>query len=164
VLVQANDYNVRREGGEKGLFNGDIGLLVRRMGRGRPDRQVVFPGRDGLRPTGGRGQPAFLEERDHAGRAIVDRVDPNRLPEHDTVFAMTIHKSQGSEFRRILVVLPPRASPILTRELIYTAVTRAREGVTVVADRAVLEDALTRTVKRASGLEGAVWGAGAASG
>ena len=71
---------------------------------------------------------------------------------------MTIHKSQGSEFDRVLVVLPPAESPLLTRELIYTAVTRARRAVTVVAGRAVLEGALGRTVRRASGLEEAVWG------
>ncbi len=80
------------------------------------------------------------------------------MPEHTTVFAMTIHKSQGSEFQEVLVVLPATASPILTRELIYTGVTRAKAGVTVLSDRAVLEAALGQTVKRASGLGGELWG------
>jgi ATP-dependent exoDNAse (exonuclease V) alpha subunit len=103
---------------------------------------------------------APLPPEHHLGRHLVDYVDPARLPEHTTVFAMTIHKSQGSEFERVLVVLPPEPSPILTRELVYTAVTRARRAVAVVADRAVLEGALARTVARASGLESLVWGPG----
>ncbi|MFH1469562.1 MAG: exodeoxyribonuclease V subunit alpha [Pseudomonadota bacterium] len=154
VLIQRNDYDVRRSGGGRGLFNGDIGLCVPRGQGAQRHLTVVFPGPDGLPPAD---PNAALPADHHLGRRLVEYVEPARLPEHSTVFAMTIHKSQGSEFQRALVILPPAPSPILTRELIYTAVTRAREAVTVVAERAVLEGALSQTVRRASGLEGAVW-------
>ena len=91
-------------------------------------------------------------------RSIVEYVEPNRLPDHATVFAMTIHKSQGSEFDHVVVVLPRRWTPLLTRELVYTGVTRAKQQMTMVADRAVIEMALEKTVKRASGLRQEVWG------
>ncbi len=75
---------------------------------------------------------------------------------------MTIHKSQGSEFRHAVVVLPERPSPVLTRELIYTGVTRGKERVTVVGDPEVLQAALSREVRRASGLMDLLWPGGAA--
>ncbi len=81
-----------------------------------------------------------------------------RLPAHETVFAMTIHKAQGSEVAHALVVLPLEPSPLLTRELVYTAVTRAKARATVLARPAVLRQALARTVRRATGLEPALWG------
>ena len=158
VLVQRNDYNVRRSGGGRGLFNGDIGLLVHRGVGDERRRMVVFPGSDSLPKVGGHGQPPRLERDHYVDKKIVEYVEPNRLPEHSTVFAMTIHKSQGSEFDQVLVVLPAQASQILTRELIYTGVTRAKKGVTVLCDRMVLQEALGETVRRASGLEGEVWG------
>jgi exodeoxyribonuclease V alpha subunit len=71
---------------------------------------------------------------------------------------MTSHKSQGSEFERALVMLPSRPSPILTRELVYTAATRAARRLTVLADDALLRDALARRVRRASGLGRELWG------
>jgi exodeoxyribonuclease V alpha subunit len=75
-----------------------------------------------------------------------------RLDQVDTWWAMTIHKSQGSEFDHAVVSLPDEDSPVLTRELLYTAVTRAREQVTVVADEATVRRAIGRPVSRASGL------------
>jgi exodeoxyribonuclease V alpha subunit len=77
---------------------------------------------------------------------------PSRLPQHATVYAMTVHKSQGSEFDRAVVVLPPRRSPVVTRELLYTAVTRAKTGVTIIGDRQVIREAVETPVQRASGL------------
>ena len=71
---------------------------------------------------------------------------------------MTVHKSQGSEFRRVLVVLPPRDVPILSRELLYTAVTRARENVELWWNEAALAPCLTRAVQRFSGLRERLWG------
>ena len=71
---------------------------------------------------------------------------------------MTIHKSQGSQFRRVAVLLPPPGSPILTRELLYTAITRASEEVLVVGDEAAVVDAIERPVARASGLRALLWG------
>jgi len=158
VLVLRNDYNVRRSGGGRGLFNGDIGLMVH-QGVGQDCRRmVVFPGADNLPDVGGPGQPDRLLPTAYRDKNLVEYVEPARLPEHTTVFAMTIHKSQGSEFEEVLVVLPASASPILTRELIYTGVTRAKASVTVLSDRKVLEAALGQTVKRASGLGGELWG------
>jgi exodeoxyribonuclease V alpha subunit len=114
-------------------FNGDVGIVV--------------PGREG------RAVVAFSE----AGK--VSYLAPSRLPAHETVFAMTIHKSQGSEFQHALVMLPQTESPILTRELVYTAVTRAQERMILVGDRKLLARALGRSVRRASGLEAALWDA-----
>ena len=81
-----------------------------------------------------------------------------RLGTAETVFAMSIHKSQGSEFTDVMVVLPSEDSSLLTRELVYTAVSRARERVTLVARRDVLERAIVRRVERSSGLTEALWG------
>jgi exodeoxyribonuclease V alpha subunit len=116
-----------------GRFNGDVGIVV----QGPSGRPVV----------------AFLE----AGS--VSYLAPSRLPAHETVFAMTIHKSQGSEFQQALIMLPRGESPILTRELVYTAVTRAQQRMLLVGDRELLARALARSVRRASGLEAALWGA-----
>jgi len=114
-----------------GLFNGDVGMaLPAGPGAGL---QVYFPGRE--RP-----------------------VAPARLPPCETVFALTAHKSQGSEFDQVLVVLPPRPAPVLTRELLYTAVTRARRRLTLVGSEAVLRAAIASPVQRASGLRELLWG------
>ena len=122
VLVLDNDYVLR-------LFNGDIGIAL-------PDADgnllVHFP--DAGAPGG--------------FRAIA----PVRLPRHETAFAMTTHKSQGSEFDAILVMLPQQRSRVLTRELLYTAITRAKRQVTLVADEAVLAQAIATPTTRHSGL------------
>ncbi|MGB0147662.1 MAG: ATP-binding domain-containing protein, partial [Ilumatobacteraceae bacterium] len=106
------------------LFNGDVGVVV------RDDRGlwVAFPNSD-LPP-----------------------IDPVSLSDHTTVHAMTIHKSQGSEFDHVVVVLPPEGSRLATRELLYTAVTRARRRVTLVGSRASVLAALSRSERRVSGL------------
>jgi exodeoxyribonuclease V alpha subunit len=116
------------------LFNGDVGIVV---SDAQGERKVAFPDPAGVR-----------------------YVAPSRLPEHQSVFAMTIHKSQGSEFDHAMVILPEHDSPVLTRELVYTAVTRARRQLTLVGDPAVLVQALGKTVRRASGLEQKLWGKG----
>ena len=71
---------------------------------------------------------------------------------------MTVHKAQGSEFDEIVLVLPARPSPVLTRELLYTGVTRARAKVTVVGSADVLRAGIAERVQRASGLREALWG------
>ncbi len=114
------------------LFNGDVGIVVDDE---TGERKVAFADPEGVR-----------------------YVAPSRLPEHQTVFAMTIHKSQGSEFDHAMVVLPEHDSPILTRELVYTGVTRAKRRMTMVGEASVLHDALNKTVRRASGLEAELWG------
>ncbi len=109
------------------LFNGDIGIVL-------PDAdgrlQVYFPGEAG------------------EYRAIA----PVRLPEHETAFAMTVHKSQGSEFDEILLVLPAEPNRVLTRELLYTAVTRARARLGIVANAGVVAATVEARTKRVSGL------------
>jgi exodeoxyribonuclease V alpha subunit len=77
---------------------------------------------------------------------------PTRLGAVDTVYAMTIHKSQGSQFGTVAVVLPEAGSAMLTRELLYTAVTRARRRVVIVGDEGAVRDAVTHSVGRSSGL------------
>jgi exodeoxyribonuclease V alpha subunit len=100
---------------------------------------------------------------DEGLRLAFDRSGIRELPlshlgEHVTSHAMTIHKSQGSQFRSVVVVLPGEASRLLTRELLYTAVTRASEEVWVVGDEAVVRAAVERSVQRASGLGDRLWG------
>jgi exodeoxyribonuclease V alpha subunit len=75
-----------------------------------------------------------------------------RLPPHETAFAMTVHKAQGSEFDEVLVLLPAQRSRMLTRELLYTALTRARQRVLLSADAAVLAAAVASRTRRQSGL------------
>lgn len=144
VLVRRNDYDV-------GLYNGDIGLVVSRCGvDGTSRRWVAFAGPDALPAEADPADPQW------AGLKLVRYVAPSRLPEHETCFALTIHKSQGSEYAHVMVVLPATDSPIVTRELLYTAVTRARQRVTLVAHRGAFVQALRRTVQRASGLRDAL--------
>lgn len=112
------------------LYNGDIGVCV------------ATP--DGLRAVFDRG-----------GR----RTFPlSHLGEHATVHAMTIHKSQGSQFGSVVVALPGEASRLLTRELLYTAVTRASTSVSLIGDEPTVRQAIARSVQRASGLGGRLWG------
>jgi exodeoxyribonuclease V alpha subunit len=111
------------------LYNGDIGVCVQ-----TPDGlEVVF---DGDLPR---------------------RFAPSHLDEHATVHAMTIHKSQGSQFAEVVVVLPDESSKLLTRELLYTAVTRAKEKVHLVGSESVIRAAIGRSVQRASGLGLRLW-------
>jgi exodeoxyribonuclease V alpha subunit len=79
-------------------------------------------------------------------------IAPARLPQHEPAFAMTVHKSQGSEFGNVLLVLPDKPSPVLTRELIYTGLTRARQRVEVWFNEPVLRGAIANVIQRDSGL------------
>jgi exodeoxyribonuclease V alpha subunit len=115
------------------LFNGDIGIALADPESGT--LRVFFPAPDGA-----------LRE-----------FEPYRLPEHETAFAMTIHKSQGTEFDRVLLVLPEGDARVLTRELLYTGVTRARRRVDLWAGEAALLSALSRRTGRVSGLRDALW-------
>jgi exodeoxyribonuclease V alpha subunit len=122
ILITQNDDPLR-------LYNGDIGILL----PDSADRSLLlawFIGEDGG----------------------VRRIPPARLPEHEPAFAMTVHKSQGSEFDNVLLILPEKDSPLLTRELIYTGLTRARTRVEVWFQEPVLRAAVTRYIQRGSGL------------
>jgi exodeoxyribonuclease V alpha subunit len=84
------------------------------------------------------------------------------MPSHETAFAMTIHKSQGSQFDHAVVVLPETTSRIMTRELIYTGISRAKERLTVCGDPSVLSSALVGRAMRATSLRARLWDDGAA--
>ncbi len=114
------------------LFNGDHGLVL--ADPQTNELRVHFPGEQQTR--------AFA---------------PGRLPEHQTFYAMTIHKSQGSEYDTVLVILPDTDSEILSRELLYTAITRARKQVIVIANEQQLRTAIETRVERQSGLLDALW-------
>jgi len=114
------------------LFNGDTGVVV-----ARDDGEVTV---------------AFRR----AGSLV--RVSPARLATADTVFAMTVHKAQGSEFRNVAVVLPGSSSAVLTRQLLYTAITRAQEGLVVAGSETAVRAAVSRPIARASGLTERIWG------
>jgi len=86
------------------------------------------------------------------------QISPARLPTHETAYAMTVHKSQGSEFDQVVLLLPNEDSPLLSRELLYTGVTRARHQVTLSAAEPILHTACQRKMQRASGLKQQLWG------
>lgn len=122
VMVTRNDYTL-------GLYNGDLGLVCP-----HPEEQdqlaVAFPGVDGKTRW----------------------IAPARLSACETVYAMTVHKSQGSEFQEVLLQLPHQSSPVLCRELVYTAVTRARQRFILSGPETVFLTAVARSLERHSGL------------
>jgi exodeoxyribonuclease V alpha subunit len=128
VIILQNDYGT-------GLMNGDIGICLAVEQAGKSELRVAF-----LQPDGSSGTAVrwFL---------------PGRLPPLETAFALTVHKSQGSEFSHAILLLPPTDSPVLTRELIYTAITRAKQQFSLyLTDWQVLSDAVQRRIVRHGGL------------
>ncbi|HEY5384170.1 MAG TPA: exodeoxyribonuclease V subunit alpha [Acidimicrobiales bacterium] len=91
-------------------------------------------------------------------RGTIAEVSPTRLAAVDTVYAMTVHKSQGSQYEAVAFLVPGPDSRVLTRELLYTAVTRARERLIVVGPELSIRAAIERPITRASGLRQALWG------
>ena len=132
VLVTANDYGLR-------LFNGDTGVAVRSPGGSGVEVAIAGEG-------GGQGRDAG------DGHGGVRLVGAGRLEAVETVFAMTVHKSQGSEFDRVTFLAPEAGSRLASRELLYTAITRARRHLTVVASAEAFAAAVRRPIARASGL------------
>jgi exodeoxyribonuclease V alpha subunit len=128
ILITKNDHNL-------GLYNGDVGIVLQ-DDTGNDDLRVYFLSGDGS----------------------IRKISPARLPEHETVFAMTVHKSQGSEFERAVFILPDRINPVITGELIYTGLTRARESVRIWAPEAVFLEGVKKRIRRTSGLRDALWG------
>jgi len=118
---------ISRNDSALGLFNGDIGIALRNeLG----ELRVYFQLPDGQ----------------------IKSVQPSRLPVHDTAYAMTVHKSQGSEFEHTLLVLPNHFLPVLTPELVYTAITRAKRKLSLYASEKVLAKAISTPTQRRSGL------------
>ncbi|MDA7418383.1 exodeoxyribonuclease V subunit alpha [Xenophilus arseniciresistens] len=142
VLVTRNDHAL-------GLMNGDVGLVLDRPARFVGDAPDALPD-----AQAGLARRVAFAAADGSGG--VRWVLPARLSSVETVFAMTVHKSQGSEFEHTALVLPDQPNPVLTRELVYTGITRARRWFTLVANArgraGVLEGAIARRVLRASGL------------
>ncbi len=118
---------ITRNSYNKGLFNGDTGITLIENG----EVKVFFPAAEGE-------FKAF---------------SPVRLPAHETTWAMTIHKSQGSEFNQVVLILPHEEMPLLTRQLIYTGITRAKQKVDIVASEAVLVAGVKADVVKATRIE-----------
>jgi len=117
---------IKRNDYHLNLFNGDIGIIFNIAGQ----QKAIF-----LDVTG------QLRE-----------FWPNRLPEYETVYAMTIHKSQGSEFKQVLMILPDQFSPVLTRQLIYTGITRAGKTISIWGNEQIFKQAIATEIDRSSGL------------
>lgn len=133
IMITRNDYRL-------GLMNGDIGIALTYPHMGEHNAPQLH-----LRVAFSRGD----------GSDGIRWVLPSRLPSHETVFAMTVHKSQGSEFTHTALLLPAHDTPILTRELVYTGITRARKHFTLIDTHSgVLQDAIQRRVYRSSGVMG----------
>jgi len=124
LLITENSYRHR-------LFNGDVGICLRDEGAGARGITAWFPGDDPDAPR---------------------PFHPAALPAHESAFAMTVHKAQGSEFDEVWLQLPRRDNRVLSRELLYTGITRARHALHVAGDAAVIEAALSRHASRWSGL------------
>ncbi len=137
VLVTENAYDVD-------LRNGDVGVVLPSRTSGR--LCVVFP------------VGAVTKAADGIKTVETREVDIARLPAHETALAMTVHKSQGSQFDIVALVLAHEASAIQTRELIYTGITRAKSRLNWVGTEAQLRAGLDRAVGRASGLGALLWG------
>lgn len=130
VLMTRNDYGL-------GLMNGDIGIALKLPERDNHSQRHVL-------------RVAFAR---NDGQGGIRFVLPSRLNDVETVYAMTVHKSQGSEFSHTALVLPEALNPVLTKELVYTAITRAKHRFSLIEPRAgVFEGAVQRKVKRLSGL------------
>lgn len=127
IMITRNDYALR-------LFNGDIGLILESN-----DNNATLR--------------AFFPTAKGELRSIL----LSRLPPHETVYAMTIHKSQGSEFDTCIVILPDSPSQVVTRELVYTGITRAKRTIELWGSRKQLPEVVATRVERTSGLQDALW-------
>ena len=123
VMIKANDY--RRD-----LFNGDQGIVVKALLDGAVHQGVVFRSMKGFRLLPYRSIQSQLE----------------------LAWALTVHKSQGSEFDRVVLILPPEDSPLLTQEILYTALTRARKGATILGSKEALNEGMMKITTRYTGL------------
>ncbi|MCG6912214.1 MAG: exodeoxyribonuclease V subunit alpha [Deltaproteobacteria bacterium] len=122
VMIRKNDHRLE-------LYNGDLGIVMQD-------------------PASNSGLSVYFA----GGESGIRRFAPHRIPEHETAYAMTIHKSQGSEFDEVLLLLPEKDSPVLTRELIYTGITRARQNLSILCSQSAISLAVSRRIERRSGL------------
>lgn len=132
VMVTRNDH-------ARGIFNGDMGVEI--VDPETKQIKVALP-------------PRRVDTTD------VQLLSPAQFDQLDTAFAITIHKSQGSEFDHVVVIMPPHKSRLATRELLYTAVTRASKKVTLIGTDESVRTAVSSAVQRASGLPQRLWQVG----
>ena len=128
IMITKNSYELQ-------LFNGDVGIIM-------SDPDSNYEARAFFIDLNGGGIRKFL---------------PIMLPDHETVYAMTVHKSQGSEFEDVLLILPDIYVPVITRELLYTAITRVKVSVEIWGTIEVIEKGISQCIKRSSGLKDALW-------
>jgi len=126
IMITANDYNLK-------LFNGDTGIVF----QDKENRGLLR---------------IFFRSEDDGIRKIA----PPRIADYETAYAITVHKSQGSEFKDIVIILSDRQTEILTRELIYTAITRAKRHVEIWGREDVFVEAVKKRIKRQSGIKEAL--------
>ncbi|WP_047129778.1 exodeoxyribonuclease V subunit alpha [Xanthomonas arboricola] len=155
LLITENSYR-------HGLFNGDVGICLR-------SEASPSSGRSDEGPSSGLGQPGGTASRrdpgtdsraqgplvawfEGDGDGQVRGFHPAALPAHESAFAMTVHKAQGSEFDTVWLQLPTRDARVLSRELLYTGITRARRALHLAGSEAVIRSALARHAARISGL------------
>lgn len=128
ILINTNDYTLD-------LYNGDSGIILSE--HNNPiNYRAVFMG----------------------PQSTVKFFQPRQLRSWEVAYAMTVHKSQGSEFDHVTLILPPSPIPVLTRELVYTALTRARKSVEIWSNETILEKAVLSRTIRESGLRNKLWG------
>jgi exodeoxyribonuclease V alpha subunit len=142
IMISENDYRL-------GLFNGDIGLLWQANDNSNSyseDGKSSHLNRNTLM--------AFFElPKTDDGEAHFKTLLPSRLPKYDSVYAMTIHKTQGSEFEHVAMLLPKQSNnSLLSRELLYTGITRAKNKLTIASNKQIWQQGVASEVKRYSGL------------
>lgn len=123
ILITRNSYDLN-------LFNGDIGVML-----ASPDQPEQL-------------HAWFYDET----RSGVRKFSISALPAFETAYALTVHKSQGSEYQKVYLILPPQDAPILTRELLYTALSRSRNTVHIWANLPIFKFAIQRRTQRSSGI------------
>ncbi|WP_425520791.1 ATP-binding domain-containing protein, partial [Xanthomonas hortorum] len=162
LLITENSYR-------HGLFNGDVGICLRSeaspfSGRSeaspspRRSDETPAPGQSGATAnrhdpsTDSRAQAPLVAWFEGDGDGQVRGFHPAALPAHESAFAMTVHKAQGSEFDTVWLQMPTRDARVLSRELLYTGITRARRALHLAGSEAVIRSALARHAARISGL------------
>lgn len=155
LLITENSYR-------HGLFNGDVGICLRSDASPSPGRSdegaASGPGQPGGTAnrrdpgTDNRAQGPLVAWFQGDGDGQVRGFHPAALPAHESAFAMTVHKAQGSEFDTVWLQLPTRDARVLSRELLYTGITRARRALHLAGSEAVIRSALARHAARISGL------------
>lgn len=138
IMINENDYRL-------GLFNGDIGLLW----RSNEGHLLAYFETSELNSP----QQDLQQMNNNRNKTFYKTLIPSRLPKYDAVYAMTIHKTQGSEFEHVAIVLPKQAEhQLLSRELLYTGITRAKEKLTIASNQKTWQFSVGTAIKRHSGL------------